>query len=291
VIADFLEAWPLFRDAWLAGWLLAVVLAMAGILVVARDQVFVGAAVAQASTLGISLGMYLGFQPPSAFADATDGGTTLAWMAVGFGVAASVLMGGRRRPGRESRESMTGWVFLASGSLAILLLSRSPQGLAEVTRVLTSSIIGATGSDVALFAVLAAASVAVAALRGRALILEAVDPVMAEALGLRTRLASFLGSAWVGMVVGLAIRTAGTIFAFGGLVLPVLAARNLCREGRSLYLAAPVLALLSTMAGFVLANHWDQPPAQTAVATMALLVVVTWVFFALRARWGGRPQV
>jgi ABC-type Mn2+/Zn2+ transport system permease subunit len=64
VIAEFQASWALFHHAWVVGWLLAVVLATIGVLVVARDQIFIGAAVSQASVLGIAIVLRAG--PPLA---------------------------------------------------------------------------------------------------------------------------------------------------------------------------------------------------------------------------------
>jgi ABC-type Mn2+/Zn2+ transport system permease subunit len=288
VIKAFLESWPLFGDAWLSGALLALSLALAGVVVVARDQVFVGAAVAQASTLGISVGLLAGLEVPGPLA-AAEGGSGLSWMAVGFGVAASLLLGLRRPPGRETRESLTGWVFLVASGLSILLLTESPQGLKEVQRVLTSSLIGAGPEDVLWLLGLAAFGVGFVLWGGPRLVLLAVDPPMAEAVGLRTRVWSAVTSLWIGVVLGLSIRVAGTLFAFGCLVLPVMAARNVCRRSLPLFLWSPVVAVAVTGVAFVLAHGWDHPPAQEAVALLAGTVAATWAYDAAMRRFGRAP--
>jgi hypothetical protein len=59
VIGAFLDSWPLFQTTYLTGWLIAFVLSLVGVWVVARDQIFLGVAVAQASTLGIATALFL----------------------------------------------------------------------------------------------------------------------------------------------------------------------------------------------------------------------------------------
>ena len=59
MIESFLDSWELFAHAYLSGWLIAAVLGLVGVSVVARDQIFLGAAVAQASVLGITVGIRL----------------------------------------------------------------------------------------------------------------------------------------------------------------------------------------------------------------------------------------
>ena len=60
MIASFLDSWPLFQHAYVSGWLIGILLSLIGVLVVARDQIFIGAAVSQASLLGIAVGIWLG---------------------------------------------------------------------------------------------------------------------------------------------------------------------------------------------------------------------------------------
>ncbi|MBI4600699.1 MAG: metal ABC transporter permease [Planctomycetes bacterium] len=72
----------------------------------------------------------------------------------------------------------------------------------------------------------------------------------------------------LGVTVGLSLRVSGMLYTFGCLVLPSLAARSFCRNARSVLIAAPITGLFTCAAAFVLANHYDQSPGQTAVAAM-----------------------
>jgi len=58
-VTEFLGHWDLFGDSFLVGCWIGIALAQLGVLVVARDQIFVGAAVSQASTLGVALSLGL----------------------------------------------------------------------------------------------------------------------------------------------------------------------------------------------------------------------------------------
>jgi ABC-type Mn2+/Zn2+ transport system permease subunit len=61
-------------------------------------------------------------------------------------------------------------------------------------------------------------------------------------------------------------------------VLPGLVARNLCRTVRGMLVAAPVIALASVVTAFVVANHYDWPPGQAAVALLAVELAATWAW-------------
>lgn len=271
MIEDFLATWPLFQHAWIAGWCIAAMLALLGVLVVARDQVFVGAAVAQASSLGVSVGLFLSglgltLGTPHDGHDHAHGG--FGWpgsMSVIAGVVAAVVTSGAAR-GRGDR--LTGWVFLASSSVGLLLLTRSPHGLAEIEHLMASSIIGADRIDQWLaFALLALTTIGVVLARSR-LVLLAIDPAMADVVGMNRRAWEVAIAIWLGVCLGFGMRVVGTLYVFGCLVLPAMCARSICREVRTQYLVAPLVALVATATAFVAANHWDLPPAQAAVGLL-----------------------
>jgi ABC-type Mn2+/Zn2+ transport system permease subunit len=274
VIAEFQASWALFHHAWVVGWLLAVVLATIGVLVVARDQIFIGAAVSQASVLGIAIVLRAG--PPLAALGLTgaDSEGFQSVMAVVASALAALVTTRAGDDGRTTHEALTGWVYLLGASAAILVVAHSPHGLEEVHRVLSSSIIGASAGDVWLFAGLTAATLGAVTLWTRELVLVAIDPVMAAAVGMRVRLWSAGVSLWLGLLVGLAINLAGVIYAFGCLVLPGLVARQWCREVRQMFVVAPLVGLAAAFAGFVTANHWDYPPAQMTVALLCASLAV-----------------
>ncbi len=275
MIAEFLASWGLFHDAYLCGWLIAALLAVVGVLVVARNQIFLGAAVAQASTLGIALGMWLGsaFGVEGLAGDHAHG--ALSFIGVGFAVLAALLTARSAHGG--SGEAVTGWVFLAAASGAVLVLAASPHGLEEINHLVSSSIIGATAGDVWLFAALALITAGAVVLWRDRLLLFAIDAAMADAVGMRAGAWSAAVAVWLGLAVGLSMRATGLLYTFGCLVLPPLAATALCRESAPLFWVAPLLAVACGVVGFVLANHFDLPPAQMAVALQAGLVAVVWV--------------
>jgi ABC-type Mn2+/Zn2+ transport system permease subunit len=88
-------------------------------------------------------------------------------------------------------------------------------------------------------------------------------------LGVHVRLWNLGIATWLGLTLGLSLRASGMLYAFGCLVLPALAAKSLCRSVAPMFVVAPVVSLASGVAAFVLANHYDLPPAQTAVALLA----------------------
>jgi ABC-type Mn2+/Zn2+ transport system permease subunit len=277
VIESFLASWPLFHATYLAGAAIAGLLALVGVYVVARDQLFLGAAISQASTLGIATLLWLA---------GTGVGAVLPWLesdlaASACAVAASVttaLASVRpRRAGGESAEARTAWIFLVAASVPVLLLAHSPHGLEEVHRLMFSTLLGADDGDVLRFAALALATALAVARWHAPLRLFAMDPEMAAAVGVPVGVVGRVIALWLGIAIGFSIQASGLIYTFGCLVLPALAAKNLSRELAPVLWLAPLLAVATAAVAFVIAHHWDLPPAHATVSGLAALVALGWL--------------
>ncbi|MGH7966755.1 MAG: metal ABC transporter permease [Candidatus Binatia bacterium] len=286
VIESFLSSWPLFHNAYLSGWLIGLLLSLIGVLVVARDQIFLGAAVSQASMLGITVGMWVG---SGITLDEQSWWRSDVFHAIMGGVfavlAALFTTRGGRAGGQETHEAITGWVFLLSISLSILLMSHSPHGLEEVYRLLSSTIIGATRTDVWIFALMAVITSVTLALTLRPALLVVMDPDMARVVGIRVGLWETIVAVWLGLTVGFALRVSGVVYTFACLVLPALIAKSVCREVRSMFVLAPLIAVGTGVLAFVLADSYDYPPGQMAAACLSFFLALAWVCRSLRRNW------
>jgi ABC-type Mn2+/Zn2+ transport system permease subunit len=283
MIEAFFSSWPLFHNAYLSGWLIGLALSLIGVLIVARDQIFIGAAVSQASMLGIAVAILVGswitlddhhWVRSDVFHAAIGGLFSI--------IAALFTVRGSKTAGRESHEAVTGWVFLLSVSMSILLMSHSPHGLEEVHRILSSTIIGATRMDVWIFSGMTAVTVVTLWYCHRPSLLIVMDREMAKAVGLRVGWWDAIFSVWLGAVVGFSIHVAGVVYAFACLVLPAVIAKNLSREVRTMFFLSPLVALITGILSFVLANYYDYPPGQMATAVLCCLLVVAWAVHSLR---------
>lgn len=282
MIAEFLSSWPLFHNTYVAGWEIAILLSLVGVIVVARDQIFIGAAISQASVLGLTAGMWL-----VRLASFSTGGwyqidLLVSLFGGAFAVGGALLTANPGSARRESREAITGWVFLLGIGASVLLVAHSPHGLEEVHRLVISTLIGATALDAILFSLMLVMTVLLFAVWRDEILLLLFDQEMARAAGLRTVLWDRLLYVWIGLTVAFSLRVSGMVYTFGCLVLPPLFARILCREARMMLIVSPTMALATTLAAFVLAHHYDFPPAHLAVTLMVGVVMGGWGARAVR---------
>ena len=303
MIDSFLSSWDLFHHAYLAGWIAGVVLSLAGFLLVARNQVFLGAAVSEFSAFGLALvtvaGAWAGsragidaeaFQYHPGHDHSTGLPFPFNWMAhpafsavvaMVFAAAAACLTG-LSSFRRESREAVSAGLFLFGAAATVLLLINTAHGAEQINHVMFSTLIGATSTDAWIllgFLVVWAAGVLP---RRREFLLFVTDPASAAACGVPVRVWSFAAYAFVGLLTGFSLRASGMLYTFGCLVLPVMAARGFAREGRTILWLAPALSLAAGVSGFVLANHHDLPPAQGVVLLLSLIWASGLLFRRLR---------
>ena len=252
--SSLFAAWHLFADAWLSSWLIAGLLSLLGVAVLARGQIFLGAAMSQAATAGVALVLCCaGSITWRAQAEAVA--AMLAAVVTAFTVGAS-----------RHRDALAAWIFLSSGSAAVLLVAQSPYGMDEINRLLASSIVGARASDVVVFATLGLIVVGVAlgnAARLRALLL---DPAFAAAIGIRVARWEVWLAVVLGLSLGWSLHVAGLLYTFGALILPAMAARLFSRELATMAWLTPLLAVGCAIIGTCCADVWDLPPAQVVVA-------------------------
>ena len=271
MINEFLQSWSLFSDTYIGAILIGLCLSLLGVVVVARGNVFVAAALSQASLFGVAISLFFGFSQP-------------VFSAVLFSVAAAMLLARHSTAGGDNAtsEEMTGGIFLLGASLSVLLLVRMPYGLKEIQSLFASSIIGVNTMDITVFGGLFLSMVAFLVMRMRRLTLYLSDPVMAAAVGVNIFLWSILIACSLGLATGLAIRSSGMLFTFGCMVLPPQMAKNLCRDMTGMFWVSPFMLLGSIIMGLMIGNYYDLPPAQTVVALMSLMLLLSWVFRWIR---------
>jgi len=283
VISEFLASWPLFHNAYLAGWEIAVLLSLVGVIVVARDQIFIGAAISQASVFGLTAGMWLGRLSSLSAGSWYQFDPFVSLCGGIFAVLGALVTANPGAAHHESREAVTGWVFLLGIGGSVLLVAHSPHGLEEVHRLVISTLIGATSVDVWIFGAMAIVTMAGGAYWRDEILLLLFDPEMARAAGLRTVLWDRLLYVWIGVAIAFSLRASGLVYTFGCLVLPALFARIICREARTMLVVSPAVGLVATLVAFVLAHDHDLPPAHLSITLMAALVAVGWVARAVRS--------
>lgn len=260
--------------------IVAVLCSYLGVFIVLRRAVFVGAALAQVSSLGVALAVFLA----GTFGASTHG--QLPWLAgplaLVLTVAAALWFAMQTRERRLPREAIIGIAYAVAGALAILVVAATAGAEAQVMNLLFGNVLTISAAGIGGLLALALVVVVTHAAFFKEFLFVSFDPDMAQALGLRAGWWNTLLFLTIGLTVALAIRTAGALVVFGFLVLP--AATALLWGGRlpAIVLGAVGAGLASTVLGVMISYVRDWPTGPTIVAISATGCALAWLGQQLR---------
>lgn len=196
--------WTALDPALLVPPLLAGILVLAthvplGQRVLARGIIFLDLAVAQLAVLGVIVAHTLGWE--------TQGWQTQL-AAAGAALIGAALLAGCERRWPEIQEALIGSTFVVAASLAVLLLSRDPQGGEHLSELLTGQILWVSAPQIYYLAGLYA-------------VLLAIWGTLRERVG---RMGFYLIFA---LAITASVQLVGVYLVFASLILPALATRRL----------------------------------------------------------------
>ena len=241
-----------------------------GVFIILRRAVFVGAALAQVSSLGVALALF------------ATGAIERWWdvhvhvapqpVAVALTLAAAVAMAIQHKEARLPRETVVGITYAVASGLAILVVALSTHAESEVLNLLFGNVLAIGGGEVATLAVLAVAVGAVHWRFYKEFLFVSFDSDTATALGLPARAWNVALFLTIGLTISLAIRAAGALVVFDFLVLPAATALLLKGSLRVAFTGAVVVGVASSVAGIAISYLADLPTGPTIVAVSTSLL-------------------
>lgn len=273
-----LDAILLFRDALYGALVIALVCSALGVYVVLRRIVFVGASLAQMSTLGIAASFWLaGVGIGGA---ATSNPVILSLLATLLGV---VFFSTGMKRARVPADARIGVAYVVAGALAILFIAKAAAGEAHDI-FLQGNILGITRAD---WLVLLAVSVPVLLLHVvfyKEFLFISFDQETARTLGYRVERWTLLLYLTIGLSIAFAMQFAGLMLVFNFLVLPAVTGLLLARGMSGVFSWAIGTGLAAAVIGFSLSIPFDLPTGPTIVAVSGLLVILAWMVQRVRER-------
>jgi zinc transport system permease protein len=260
----------LFRDALYGALVIALACSVLGVYVVLRRIVFVGAALAQISSAGIALALWLAGMGialgPVAHPTVLSLVLTLA--------AVMVFSGGAR--GRIPPDATIGVTYAVAAAVGVLLIAKAASGEAHDI-FLQGNILGITPHDTL---VLLSVSVPVLLLHlafYKEFLFVSFDRETARTLGYNVRWWNLLLYLTLGLVIAFAMQFAGVMLVFNFLVLPAVTGMLLSRSMGGMFAYAIGSALLAALVGFTLSVPFDLPSGPAIIAASAVLVALAWL--------------
>jgi zinc transport system permease protein len=298
------ELWSnlaIFKDAIWVGGLAGALLGAIGVHVVLRRMVFASSAIAQAAALGVALSFWIpalidpsGHAAGHAAGPAAHIAPSLLFEPVLWAIAASLLATlvfvANPVHLHLTRESLLGFVFLASGAGAVIVGDKITQEAHDLSAILFGSAVVVEPSDLYMVGAATVILLGGHAVLWRALLFAGYDPMGARVQGMPVRKLNVFLFLSVGLSVALCTRALGALPVFAFSVLPAMTALALTARIGLVFLLATVIGALSGVGGYVVSFRGDLPVGATQTATAAAVLAAALTFRFVRARYERRAR-
>lgn len=270
-MTDTIATILLFKDALFGALLIALACSVLSVYVVLRRIVFVGAALAQLSSAGIALGMFL-------YGLGIGGELTHhpVAMALIVTIAGAVFFGfGGGGRGGVPPDAVIGVTYAVAAAAGILLIAKARVG--EVHDIfLQGNILGITRVDTLVLLAVAVPVLLVHVIFYKEFLFVSFDRETARTLGYNVRFWNLFLYSTLGVVIAYAMQFAGVMLVFNFLVLPAVTGLLLARSMRGIFSVAVASALLAALAGFSLSVPLDLPSGPTIIAMSGVIALASW---------------
>jgi zinc transport system permease protein len=252
---------PFLLRALLAAIGLGLVAAPLGCVIVWNRMAYLGETVAQASLIGVAIGLALEVDP------------TLSVVLVALAAAALILALGRQKV--LPIDSILGLMHhgaLAAGVIATALLA-GPS--VDLMGYLFGDIFAVTSRDLVLVYAGGLAVLVALSLLWPSLVRIAVHEELAAAEGVPTQRVRTLFLLLLAVTIAVAIKVVGVLLVIAFLIVPAVAARPLAATPERMALSAALVAVAGSTLGLGLSWRLDAPGGPSIVLVLALVATVS----------------
>jgi len=258
-----MDAWLILLPAFVMSALMIITHTYLGLHILARGIIFADLALAQIAALGASVAFLLGKEAHGFEAQAFAFTATM--------LAAFAFTGLHKIPSKTAREVTIGSVYVVATALSLVILSRSSQGMEELTSLFNGNILWVRWDEIVFVAAAYAALVLLHVFqRKRFYALSFSEDKTARP----SLFWEFLFFASFAVVITLAVNIAGILMVFAFLIIPGFSASILVSTFGKRLLLGWLLGLSGSIIGLWLSFIADLPIGATVVSLLGLLPVL-----------------
>lgn len=248
------------RNAIFGSILVATVCSVIGVFVVLRGLAFAGAGIAHAAFGGVALGVLLGVEP-------------LVTVILFCCVTAGLIQFTRTRTGLR-QDTAIGIFFSFTMALGVVFVGLMRRYDARIYGYLFGNILGVTGPNIILMAVLAAAVFSIVVLFYKEFKLLTFDEELAQASGVATGILSGIQLILIALTVVIAVKAVGVILVEALLVIPAATAYQLTSRYEMMFFISWLVAIAACLIGLALSYFLFLPSGATIVIVAAVIFAV-----------------
>jgi ABC-type Mn2+/Zn2+ transport system permease subunit len=265
------EAVLLFKDALYGTLVIGLACSVLGVYVVLRRIVFVGAALAELSSAGIALGLFLAGRGYAVGLTAHPLALSLVLTIAGVLFFASGSGAARIPP-----DATIGVTYAVAAAAGILLISKAATGEAHDI-FLQGNILSITRADMGILLGIAVPVLVVHAIYYKEFLFVSFDRETARTLGYRVGAWNLFLYLTLGLVIAFAMQFAGVMLVFNFLVLPAVTGLLISRSMGGTFLWAIISALVAGVVGFSLSVPLDLPSGPAIIAVSGILALLAFL--------------
>jgi len=240
----------------------ALVTSFMGIHVVLRRSSFYPDAIAHASLTGVALGLLLAVNPL----------ITTVIFAVFIALALPLFQKSSKLP----LDNLLGSLLPSAMALGVLLLALMPGYQPELISFLFGNILTIGLTELYWLVALTLVVLYFLFVFRKQLILISINKDLAKTSGVKVERLEIVFSVLLAMTVVAALQIVGIILVNALLVMPATIARTKARSLKTMYVATPIISLLTVFFGLLISANYNLPsgPAIAVLAGVALLLSV-----------------
>jgi ABC-type Mn2+/Zn2+ transport system permease subunit len=272
------DAVMLFREALYGTLVIALACSVLGVYVVLRRIVFVGAALAQLSSAGIALALFLsGIGVATAIT-----GHPIA-LALVLTVAGVLFFGSGGQRAKIPPDATIGVTYAAAAAIGIILISKAKSGEAHDI-FLQGNILGITRTDTIVLLAIAIPVLLAHLVFYKEFLFVSFDRETARTLGFRVGFWNLFLYLTLGLVIAFAMQFAGVMLVFNFLVLPAVTGLLVSRSMAGTFAWSVISALLAAVVGFSISVPFDLPSGPAIIAVSGILVIIAFLVRMVQRR-------
>ena len=248
------------QNAFLAGIVLGVVLAVVSFFVVLRRYSFIGVGVAHSAFGGVALGALMGISP------------TLT--ALGFAVVVANAIGYIGRQEKLSTDTAIGIFFSLAMALGVIFIGLSDKYNTDLFGYLFGNILAITRTDLVIVSVVGAVVLFSCYIFFKELLFTAFDSEVAFVSGIPVVFLDHFFLTILAVSIVISIKIVGIVLVSALLVIPGAAASQVTVRYVPMIAVSIAVALISTTGGLIISYYADLASGATIVTFASLIFFI-----------------
>ncbi len=253
---------PFLRIGLAVGLISGLLCTFAGFFAVLKRVVFIGIAISQAAGLGLVFGTLIGFSPYVSALVLSIGASLFFWL---YNSEYDV-----------PKETIVALIYVMSSALAIIIMATNPRIHTHGPDIISGNLLYVTMSDLVVSVTGGGFVLFILLYFYKQLLFVSYDRETALTSGIDGSFVDFIFYLLLGTIVSISVRTAGLLFVFASLILPVMTGLKLFTSVKGILFCSFAVTAISVLCGFIFSYMLDLP-------TSPLIVCFYGIFFILAA--------